>query len=153
VLVRKVLTVGGVALGLVLAVMAYALMHDLFDGLPFTRSTESWDVWAAGLFVGGLFLLLMEAAGEWLFGPNQPWEHRPRRTRRVLRIAVAALLVALVAVTVAVVSKQDLSGLAFRSAANVLPGASSHSRRRLLPVSQSQERLRQRDGLDVQSSR
>lgn len=102
---RKVVTATGVALAIALAVMAYALMHDLLDGLPFTRTTESWGLWAAGLFVGGLLLILMEAAGEWLFGPDEPWEHRPRRTRRVLRIAFAAVLVALVAVTVAVLSK------------------------------------------------
>ena len=75
------------------------------DGLRFTQSTESRGLWAAGLFVGGLLFILMEAAGEWLFGPDEPWEHRPRRTQRVLRIAVAALLVALVAVMVAVLSK------------------------------------------------
>jgi hypothetical protein len=102
--VRKVVTASGVALAIVLAVMAYALMHDAFDGLRFTRSTKSWGLWAAGLFVGGLLLILMEAAGEWLFAPDEPWE-RPRRTRRVLRIAVAAVVVALVAVTVAVLSK------------------------------------------------
>ena len=102
---RKVLTAAGVALGVVLAVMAYALMHDLFDGLAFTRSAESWSFWAAGLFVGGLLLILMEAAGERLFGPSEPWDHRPRRTRRLLRVAIAALLVALVAVTIAVLSK------------------------------------------------
>jgi hypothetical protein len=98
-------TVSGVALAIVLGVMAYALMHDVFNGLRFTRSTESWGLWAAGLFVGGLLLILMEAAGEWLFGPDEPWEYRPRRTRRVLRIAVAAVLVALVAVTIAVLSE------------------------------------------------
>ena len=102
---RRVVTASGVALAIVFAVMAYALMHDLFDGLRFTRSTGSWGLWAAGLLVGGLLLILMEAAGEWLFGPDEPWEHRPRRTRRGLRIAVAAVLVALVAVTVAVLSK------------------------------------------------
>ena len=85
--------------------MAYALMHDFFAGLRFTRSTASWGSWAAGLFAGGLLLILMEAAGEWLFGPDEPWEHRPRRRRRVVRIAVAAMLVALVAITVAFLSK------------------------------------------------
>jgi hypothetical protein len=100
--VRKVVTASGVALAIALAVMTYALMHDAFDGLRFTRSTKSWGLWAAGLFVGGLLLILMEAAGEWLFGPHEPWERRPRRA---LRIAVAAVLVALVAVTVAVLSK------------------------------------------------
>ena len=99
--VRKVLTASGVGLGIVLAVMAYALMHDLFDGLPFTRSTESWGFWAAGLFVGGLLLILMEAAGDWLFGPDEPW---PRGPRRMSTCSIAALLVAL-AVTVAVLSK------------------------------------------------
>jgi hypothetical protein len=102
--VRKAVTASGVALAIVLAVMAYALMHDAFDGLRFTRSAQSWGLWAAGLFVGGLFLILIEVAGEWLFGPDAPGE-RPRRTRRVLRIAVAAVVVALVAVTVAVLSK------------------------------------------------
>lgn len=102
---QKVVTATGVALAVALVVMAYALMHDLFDGLPFTRSTESWGLWAAGLFVGGLLLILMEVAGEWLFGPDEPWEHRPRRRRRALRVAVAAVVVALVAVTVAVLSK------------------------------------------------
>jgi len=100
--VRRVLTASGVALGIALAVMAYALMHDLFDGLRFTRSTESWALWAAGLFVGGLLLILMEAAGEWLFGPDDPWRRGPRRMRRV---AVVVLLVVLIAVTVAVMSK------------------------------------------------
>jgi hypothetical protein len=92
----------GVALAIVLAVMGYALMHDLYDKLRFTRSTESWGLWAAGLFVGGLLLILMEAAGDWLFGPDEPWRRGPRRMRRV---AIAILLVALVAVTVAVMSK------------------------------------------------
>lgn len=99
---RKVVTASGVALAIVIAVMAYALMHDLFDGLRFTRSTESWSLWATGLFVGGLLLILMEAAGDWLFGPGEPWQRGPRRMRR---LAVAALLVALVAVTVAVMYK------------------------------------------------
>jgi len=85
--------------------MGYALIHDLFDGLWFTRSAKSWSLWAVGLFVGGLLIILTEAAVEWLFGPDEPWEHRPRRMRRVLRIAVAAVLVALVAVTVTVLSK------------------------------------------------
>ncbi len=103
VLVRKVLTASGIALGIVLAVMAYALMHDLFDGLSFTRSTESWGVWAAGLFVGGLLLMLMEAVGEWLFGSDEPW--RRRSPRRVMRVTVALLLLALVLGAVAVQSK------------------------------------------------
>lgn len=64
---RKGVIASVVALAIVLAVMAYALMHDVFDGLRFTRSTESWSLWAAGLFVVGLLLILMEAAGEWLF--------------------------------------------------------------------------------------
>ncbi len=85
--------------------MAYALMHDVFDGLRFTRSTGSWGLWAAGLFVGGLLLILVETAGEWLFGPEEPWEHRPGRTRRGLRLAVAVGLVALVVVTIAVLLK------------------------------------------------
>jgi hypothetical protein len=59
--VRTVVTRSGVVLAIVLAVMAYALMHDVFDGLRFTRSTESWGLWAAGLLVGGLLLILMEA--------------------------------------------------------------------------------------------
>ena len=99
---RRVATASSVVLALVLAVMASALMHDLFDGLRFTRSTESWGVWAAGLFVGGLLLVLMEAAGEWLFGPGDPWQRAPRRGRRV---AIAVLFVALAGVTVAVVFK------------------------------------------------
>jgi hypothetical protein len=103
--VRKVVTASGVALAIVLTVTAYALMHDAFDGLRFTRSTQSWSLWAAGLFLGGVLLLLMEAAGEWLFGPDEPWEHRPRRTQRILRIAVAAVFVALVAITVTVLPK------------------------------------------------
>jgi hypothetical protein len=102
VLVRKVVTASGGALGIVLAVMAYALMHDFFDGLPFTRTTESWSFWAAGLLVGGLLLILMEAAGDWLFGPVEPWRRSPRR---MARVAIAVLLLALVIVTVAVVSK------------------------------------------------
>jgi hypothetical protein len=100
--VRKAVTVSSIALAIVLAVMAYALLRDVFDGLRFTRSTESWGLWAAGLFVGGLLSLLMEAAGDWSFGPDEPREHRPRRMRR---LAMAALLVALVAVTVTVLSK------------------------------------------------
>jgi hypothetical protein len=42
--------------------MGYALMHDLFDGLPFTRATHAWALWAAGLFVFGLLGLGFEAA-------------------------------------------------------------------------------------------
>jgi hypothetical protein len=100
--VRKVVTASGVALAIVLAVMAYALAHDLFDGLRFTRSTQSWGLWAAGLFVGGLLLILMEVAGDWLFGPDEPWRRGPRR---MAHVTVAVLLLALVAVTVAVMSK------------------------------------------------
>lgn len=101
---RRLVTVAGIALALVLGIMAYALMHDLFDGLPFTRSTESWGWWAGGLFVGGLFLLLIEATGEWLFGTDERWD-RPRRTTRVFRVTAAALLLAVVVVAVAVLSK------------------------------------------------
>jgi hypothetical protein len=101
--VRKAVTASGVALAIVLTVMAYALIHDLFDGLPFTRSTESWGLWAAGLFAGGLLLILLEGAGDWLFGTDEPWRREPRRMRRV---AGAVLLVALVAVIVAMMSRQ-----------------------------------------------
>ena len=96
---RRVVTASGVALAIVLAVMAYALLHDVFDGLRFTRSTESWGLWATGLFVGGLLLILMEAAGEWLFGPDEPWR------RRMARVAVALLFLTLVVATVTLMSK------------------------------------------------
>ncbi len=96
---RRVLTASGIALG----IMAYALMHDLLGGLPFTRSEVSWGYWAAGLFVGGLLLILLDVSGEWLFGGDQPWE-RPRRTTLALRLVIVALVVALVAVVVAVLS-------------------------------------------------
>jgi hypothetical protein len=65
-LVRRAVIASGVALAIVLAVRAYALLHDLLDGLRFTRFTESWGFWAAGLFVGGLVLILMETAGDWV---------------------------------------------------------------------------------------
>jgi hypothetical protein len=100
--VRKVLTASGLAIGIILAIMAYALGHDLADGLRFSRSTDSWTVWAAGLFVGGLFLVLMELARDWLFGPDEPWRGRPRRLRRV---AIAALVIAIVAAAIAILSR------------------------------------------------
>ena len=64
VLVRKVVVASGIALAMVLAVMAYALIYDALGGLSFTRSTESWGLWAAGLLTGGLLLILMEAVGD-----------------------------------------------------------------------------------------
>ena len=95
---RRVVIASGVALAIVLAVMAYALLHDLLDGLRFTRSTESWGFLGAGLFLGGLVLILMETAGDWLFQPDEPWERRPRRT---LRGASGLIFVALLVMTIA----------------------------------------------------
>jgi hypothetical protein len=99
--VRRVATASVIALALVLGVMAYALMHDVLDGLSFTRSTTSWGLWAAGLFVGGLVLIVMETASEWLLGHDEPRDRGPRRFRRA---ALAVVIVAMMVATIAALS-------------------------------------------------
>ena len=100
--VRKLVTASGVA-------RPCSCRHGVCANAGPLRRTPVYTIhrvlgflWAAGLFVGGLLLIPMEAAGEWLFGPDEPWQRGPRRVRRV---AVVALGVVLMAVTVAVMSK------------------------------------------------
>ena len=99
---RREVNATGVVIAIVLAVMAYALMHDLLDGLPFTRSTSSWGSWGAGLLVFGLVAIAIESAFEWFFGPDEPWRRGPRR---MMRVAVALVLLTLLVAAVGVMSK------------------------------------------------
>jgi len=81
------------ALILVAVVISYALVVDLLNGLPFTRSSPSWLKWAGGLFALGVGGLLVEAASELAFGARDPWE---RGRGRIFRMALAMFLLLVV---------------------------------------------------------
>jgi hypothetical protein len=87
------------AAAFILVIVGYGLLHDLQDGFAWSRSSASWKLWLAGLFVGGLLSIVLESAFEWVFEPDHWYSTGPRRRMRVaIAVGVIVFIVGVVAV-------------------------------------------------------